>query len=89
MPQGDKGPRTRGTAQEGGLPREYRGCPGWRRGGADGAGPGKQWGRVNYRRHGAHLGCSCVKTRICAHSSRPDVSNQVLIFMDPPNLGGL
>ena len=33
MAQGDKGPRTRGTAQEGGLGREYRGCPGRRLGG--------------------------------------------------------
>ena len=30
--RGDKGPRTRGTAQEGGLPRESRGCPGRRLG---------------------------------------------------------
>ena len=43
--RGDKGPRTRGAAQEGGVGRESRGCPGGGRG-EDGAGPGDQRGRV-------------------------------------------
>jgi len=38
----EKTRETRGTAQEGGVGREYRGCPGLRLGREDGAGPGNQ-----------------------------------------------
>ena len=59
--RGAQSPRSRKTAQEGGLPREYRGCPGRQPGTRKEEDQGDQVGRVNYRRHGAHSGCSRVK----------------------------